>query len=95
MNLAGCFLLGIVAQLTINRPVFSEETRLIVGTGFLGAFTTFSTFGVETFRALEAAQWTTAAANVGANLIGGLILVWLGFISGSASNFPEGRKPLI
>ena len=84
VNLAGCFLLGMVAQVAMLRPGFSEETRLIVGTGFLGAFTTFSTFGVDTFRAIEAAEWATAAANVSANLVGGLILVWLGFIAARA-----------
>ena len=81
VNLAGCFLLGMVTQLALLKAGVSEETRLVVGTGFLGAFTTFSTFGVETFRAMEAAEWGVAATNVGANLVGGLILVWLGVLA--------------
>ncbi len=84
VNLIGCFLLGVVAQFTLDGAGFAPQTRAIVGTGFLGAFTTFSTFGVETYRAIEAGAWATAASNVAINVIGGLALAAAGIALASA-----------
>jgi len=78
VNLVGCFLLGMVTELGVERGMITPETRAVLGTGFLGALTTFSTFGVETFRAVEVGQWGVAALNVGLNLTGGLALVGCG-----------------
>ena len=80
VNLAGCFLLGLVIEWESRSPHISAETRLIVGTGFLGALTTFSTFGVDTFRALESGQTGTAIANIGLNVVPGLVLVYAGVL---------------
>jgi len=79
VNLLGCFLLGAVTELTLEEGVLPPEWRTVVGTGFLGAFTTFSTFGVETVRALESGHWGVAAANVGLNVIAGVGLAAAGF----------------
>ncbi len=79
VNLLGCFLLGYLADLAIEDPTMATRTRAVLGTGFLGAFTTFSTFGVETFRALAAGEPGVAAANVGINVIGGIALAAAGF----------------
>ena len=79
VNLAGCFLLGALAELTLDKFSLPIETRVVVGTGFLGAFTTFSTFGVETLRALEAGHWGLAALNVAANVALGVALAAAGF----------------
>ena len=57
VNLAGCFVLGLLTELARHVGWVSPEVRVWVGIGFLGAFTTFSTFGVETFRAAEAGDW--------------------------------------
>jgi len=78
-NLAGCFALGFLAEFAFEHPETATRARAVIGTGFLGAFTTFSTFGVETFRAFEAGNWGVAAANVGLNVLGGLLLVAAGF----------------
>jgi CrcB protein len=78
VNLTGCFLLGFVTEAALGHPEIADRTRAIVGTGFLGAFTTFSTFGVETLRALEAGQWVVAAASVGVNVVAGIGLAALG-----------------
>ena len=79
VNLAGCFALGYLGSMAFEDPDHEARMRLIAGTGFLGAFTTFSTFGVETFRALEAGEWGVAAANVGINVVGGVALAAAGF----------------
>ena len=52
----------------------------MLATGLLGAFTTYSSFGLETFRYIEDAAWHKVLANVGANLLLGLLAVWLGVI---------------
>ena len=71
VNLAGCFLLGVLAELTMEDAGLAPQTRAILGTGFLGAFTTFSTFGVETYRAMQVGAWGVAASNVALNVVGG------------------------
>ena len=79
VNLVGCFLLGVVAEYAFDDHGLATTTRAVIGTGFLGAFTTFSTFGVETFRAMQAGDWGVAAANLTINVIGGLALAAAGF----------------
>lgn len=80
VNLAGCFLLGLLMEWEVRSPHVSPETRLILGTGFLGALTTFSTFGVDTFRALEAGSTGAALSNIALNVIPGLLLVYAGVV---------------
>ena len=60
----------------------SKGARLALTVGFLGAFTTFSTFSYETFRYLDNGSWGTALVNVLANLIPGLLAVWAGMALG-------------
>ena len=79
VNLVGCFCLGFVAELALDNPGLTLKARTIIGTGFFGAFTTFSTFGVETLRAIEAGDWGVAAANVTVNVVAGVILAAVGF----------------
>ena len=79
VNLLGCFLLGALTELTLEEGLLSPEWRTVAGTGFLGAFTTFSTFGVETVRAMETGHWGVAAANVAVNVVAGLALAAVGF----------------
>lgn len=78
VNLAGCFLLGLLTELARHVDWVSPEVRVWLGIGFLGAFTTFSTFGVETFRAAEAGDWHVVAWNIILNVVGGLALVLAG-----------------
>jgi CrcB protein len=78
VNLIGCCLLGFLLELSRLTGWVSPEFRTVAGIGFLGAFTTFSTFGVETYRAFEAGDWWGAALNVLANVAGGLLLVVAG-----------------
>jgi CrcB protein len=78
VNVIGCFIIGFLSQLAEARGVFTNQSRLLVFTGFLGGFTTFSSFGNETINLARDGQMMNALANVGANLILGLLAVWLG-----------------
>jgi len=78
VNLIGCFVIGFLSQLAETRGVFTSETRAFVFIGILGGFTTFSSFGNDTINLLRDGETFNALANVGANVILGLLLVWLG-----------------
>jgi CrcB protein len=78
VNGLGCFLFGFVWSLAEERLVISGETRFLILTGFMGAFTTFSTFAFETGEQLRDSEWLLALGNVAAQLILGLALVFLG-----------------
>jgi CrcB protein len=78
VNLLGCFVIGFLAQLAEARGVFTSQTRALVFVGVLGGFTTFSSFGNETINLVRDGQILSALGNVGANVILGLLMVWLG-----------------
>ena len=78
VNLIGCFVIGFLSQLAETRGVFTSEARAFVFIGILGGFTTFSSFGNDTINLLRDGEMLNALANVGANVILGLLLVWLG-----------------
>ena len=80
VNVVGCFVFGVVMHLGTSAPLLSRTVRLAVTVGFLGAFTTFSTFGFETFQFLKDGQWLPALTNGTANMVLGLLAVWLGMI---------------
>jgi CrcB protein len=73
VNIVGSFMLGLLTALAVSEP-----TMLALGTGFCGAFTTFSTFAFETTRLLEEGELGAAARNAGLNLVGALAAVALG-----------------
>lgn len=76
VNVAGCFLVGLLAALFENRWPVSGETRLIVLVGFMGGFTTFSAYMLETSELVRSTEWLRAAANVGLqNILGFAALV--------------------
>ena len=78
VNLVGCFVIGFLAHLAEVRGLFTSESRAFVFIGILGGFTTFSSFGNETINLVRDGETWNALANVGANVIFGLMLVWLG-----------------
>jgi fluoride exporter len=83
VNGLGCFLFGLVVPLAESRQLLSAETRFLLVTGFLGAFTTFSTFTFHTAEFMRESQWMLAAANVFGQLALGLICLFLGLAIGS------------
>jgi CrcB protein len=78
VNLIGSCLLGTVLRLSLERLWIPPDWRIILTIGFLGAFTTFSTFSWESFRMLEDGEWLKATIYVGASLLGGLAGIVLG-----------------
>ncbi len=82
VNVIGCFLFGIIWTLAEARLVISGETRLVVLTGFIGAFTTFSTLVFETEEMLRDSQWELAIMNAGGQTAAGLVSLFLGLAVG-------------
>jgi fluoride exporter len=83
VNITGAFLIGLMVE--VLEPRFEDSwVRLAVVTGFLGAYTTFSTFSLDTYRLLEEGQVGQAAFNAFSQLFLGLIAVWLGLKAGQA-----------
>ena len=78
INLVGCFLLGILSYLIDVRGMFTPEVRSLLIIGLLGAFTTFSTFSLETFNLLTAGETFRALLNISSSVIFGLAAVWAG-----------------
>ena len=74
VNLSGCFLLGLIGQLTLNRMVMPPEWRVAIAVGFFGGYTTFSSFGWETAKMFEAGEWLRASSYVLSSVILGLLL---------------------
>ena len=83
INVSGSFLLGVLFAALIERAVGSPMMRLALTTGLMGAYTTFSTFSLETFRLFEDGA-TGAIANIGLCLALALVAVWLGVSLGRA-----------
>jgi len=74
INLTGCFFLGLIGQFTLNRMVISPELRMAIAVGFFGGYTTFSSFGWETAKMLEAGEWLWATTYVVSSVVLGLFL---------------------
>jgi CrcB protein len=79
VNVLGCLLIGYLAGLADSRQLFAPEFRLFVFIGLLGGFTTFSTFGFETFALARDAGFGQAVVNVGLHVVLGLMMVWLAY----------------
>jgi CrcB protein len=81
VNIAGTFLLGLLGGALAGRLVpHGDDYRLALGVGFLGAFTTFSTFEMETHALLDDGVWTMAVVNVCASLLVGLLALRAGLV---------------
>ena len=84
VNGLGCFLFGLVWALAEERLVISGETRLVALVGFMGAFTTFSTYAFETGAMLRDAEWLLASGNLLAHNVLGIAFFFLGTALGRA-----------
>ena len=82
VNILGCFLAGLLFYLLQERNLVSPTTRAIVMIGFLGGFTTFSSFGLQTFALLRDGEFWFASLNIFASNVLGLLMVWAGYTLG-------------
>ena len=81
INVTGSFVLGVLGTVVAQKVMpNSESMRLALGVGFLGAFTTFSTFEFETHALFDDGSWLTATTNMFASLFVGLVAVRAGII---------------
>jgi fluoride exporter len=84
INVSGSFALGLLFVVLTERTAVDPALRTALTIGFLGAYTTFSTFSFETVRLLEDGAYGMAALNVAASIGLGLIAVWAGMSLGRA-----------
>ena len=80
VNISGCLVMGVVTVLLTERLVTHPNWRFLIPIGFVGAYTTFSTFELETFRAITEGSWLIGAANVIGSVLAGYAALWLGVI---------------
>lgn len=82
VNVAGSFLMGLLFVLLLERSLLSGEWRAAVLVGLLGAFTTFSTFSIETLMLIEQADYVKALTNAVLSVLVCLFACWLGLALG-------------
>lgn len=82
VNVLGSFLLGLLMQLGLNTDMIPPHLRTAVAIGFIGAFTTFSTFTYETVQFIQDGAWGAAILNVVTSLILGIAAVFTGIFAG-------------
>ncbi|MDH4099223.1 MAG: fluoride efflux transporter CrcB [Nitrospirota bacterium] len=80
VNVVGSLLLGFLFKLTSERVIMEADLRTAITVGFLGAFTTFSTFSLETLRLMEEGSWSLAGLNIVANVVVCLVAAWGGIV---------------
>jgi CrcB protein len=78
VNILGCLLLGILVGLSFKNSWFSNEITLLLGIGFCGGFTTFSTFGLESYTLLREGHFGMFLLYAGGSLVVGILLVFFG-----------------
>jgi CrcB protein len=78
VNVLGCLVAGVLAGLAEKHDMLSPDARVLLFTGLLGGFTTFSAFGLETMHLIKRGDVAVAAANVVLSVVAGLLALWLG-----------------
>ena len=69
VNVIGSFLLGVIMQAGLDTTILSPAARVVLGTGVMGGFTTYSTFNYETLQYLQEGAWAMASLNVATTLL--------------------------
>lgn len=73
INVLGCFIFGFVWSLAEKAILITSESKIIILTGFVGAFTTFSTLMFDTYNLANISNWHSAALNMTIQIIAGFI----------------------
>ncbi len=79
VNALGCFLIGFLFYFFYDRALTTPTARTVVLIGLLGGFTTFSSYGLQTFTLLRDGEVLLALANIAASNVICLVLVWAGY----------------
>lgn len=80
VNILGCLLAGLLLRLAERTELVTPEMRLLLFTGILGAFTTFSAFGIETLLLMKRGEFGLAVTYVVLSIVGGIGGVWIGVV---------------
>jgi CrcB protein len=78
VNVIGCLVAGVIAGLAEKHDLLSADARVLLFSGVLGGFTTFSAFGLETMHLVKRGDLGVAAANVLLSVLAGLAALWIG-----------------
>lgn len=81
VNVIGCFLAGAAFYLTEERFLVNPTVRAVILIGLLGGFTTFSSYGLQTFTLIREGEFGWATLNVAVSNLLGLLMVWAGYVS--------------
>lgn len=79
VNVTGCLIIGLLGGFAEKSQIFTPELRLFLFIGFLGGFTTFSTFGFEIITFARDGEVFSALTNLVLHIVLGIGAVWLGF----------------
>ena len=84
INVTGSFVLGVLFALIVERAALSSQFRAPLMIGFVGAYTTFSTLMLESWRLVEDGAWQAAVVNLGGSVVLGMVAVIVGVMVGRA-----------
>lgn len=79
VNIAGCFLMGVIAGVLAHANILTNNHRLLLAVGFCGSFTTFSTFSLDNLQLLSMKAYFLLSLNIGLSVVLGLTATWVGF----------------
>jgi CrcB protein len=82
INMTACFLIGFIITILAEKTSWSPNWRYLIPIGFIGGYSTFSTFEYETFRVFQEGEFLIAGLNVILSVVLGFVSVWLGVITG-------------
>ncbi len=80
VNVSGCLVMGVATTLLTDRLAANAAWRYLIPIGFIGAYTTFSTFEMELFRANTEGAWLIGGAYLVASVVAGYLALWCGVV---------------